>query len=122
VPSGAQNIEFIDIWRFVISSGLPATLQRSNSFGSMKPGELRQRADHYRGLKGRVSDPRALQAISELVDEFEAEAAALEKRGLVRRRAFEIWLQRGCPEGRDVEHWLLAERELAEKDQSTRRI
>jgi hypothetical protein len=43
-----------------------------------KSGELRQRAEHYRGLKGRVSDRRALQAITELVDEFETEAAALE--------------------------------------------
>jgi hypothetical protein len=86
-----------------------------------KSGELRQRAKHYRGLKGRVSDRRALQAISELADEFETEAAALEKRCLVRTRAFEIWLERGCPEGRDVENWLLAEQELAGTDQAGRR-
>jgi hypothetical protein len=87
-----------------------------------KSGELRQRAEHYRGLKGRVSDSRALQAISELADEFETEAAALEKCCFVRRRAFEIWLERGCPEGRDIEHWLLAERELAGTDQPGRRV
>jgi hypothetical protein len=81
-----------------------------------KPGELRQRAAHYRGLKARVSDRRALQALSELADEFEMTAAELEKRCLIRRRAFEIWIERGCPEERDVEHWLLAERELAGTD------
>jgi Protein of unknown function (DUF2934) len=87
-----------------------------------KSSELRQRAEHYRGLSGRVSDRRALQAISELADEFEAKAAAQERFCLVRRRAFEIWIERGCPEGRDVEHWLLAERELAGTDHSGRRI
>jgi hypothetical protein len=87
-----------------------------------KSGELPQRAEHYRGLKARISDRRALQAISELADEFETEAAALEKRCLVRRRAFEIWIERGCPEGRDVEHWLLAERELVGTDQPGRLI
>jgi hypothetical protein len=87
-----------------------------------KPSELRQRAEHYRRLKGRVSDRRALQALSELADEFEMMADKLEKRCLVRRRAFEIWLERGCPEGRDVQHWLLAERELAGGDQPGRRI
>jgi len=28
-------------------------------------------------------------------------------------RAYEIWLQSGCPGGRDAEHWLQAERELS---------
>jgi hypothetical protein len=63
-----------------------------------KSGELRRRAENYRRLKDRVSDRRALQAISELADEFETEAAALEKSCLVRKRAFELWLERGCPE------------------------
>jgi len=30
----------------------------------------------------------------------------------VRRRAFQIWLAQGCPQGRDKEHWHQAEAEL----------
>jgi hypothetical protein len=30
----------------------------------------------------------------------------------VRARAFEIWQAEGCPEGRDMEHWIRAEAEL----------
>jgi len=102
---------------------IAATLGPPSSCGPMKKsGELRQRAEHYRGLKRHISDRRALQAIGELADEFETEAAALEKCCLVRRRAFEIWLERGCPEGRDTEHWLLAEWELAGTDQPGQRI
>lgn len=28
------------------------------------------------------------------------------------QKAYEIWKSEGCPTGRDMEHWLLAEREL----------
>ncbi len=31
----------------------------------------------------------------------------------VARRAFELWVQQGCPHGRDFDHWLQAERELS---------
>ncbi|MTJ79694.1 MAG: DUF2934 domain-containing protein [Telmatospirillum sp.] len=30
----------------------------------------------------------------------------------IRQRAFEIWQAQGCPEGRDLDHWLQAEVEL----------
>lgn len=32
---------------------------------------------------------------------------------LVARRAYEIWLAQGRPHGQDKEHWLAAEKELA---------
>ena len=31
----------------------------------------------------------------------------------IRCRAYELWKTDGCIDGRDVEHWLQAERELA---------
>jgi len=31
----------------------------------------------------------------------------------ITQRAFEIYRQRGCPEGKDLEHWLEAERQLS---------
>jgi hypothetical protein len=43
-------------------------------------GELRQRAERYRRLKKEISDPTAVQAISDLAGEFEMTAAELEKR------------------------------------------
>lgn len=30
----------------------------------------------------------------------------------IRERAYQLWEVDGCPEGRDREHWLRAEREL----------
>ena len=30
----------------------------------------------------------------------------------IAHRAWEIWQHEGCPEGRDMEHWLQAEKEL----------
>lgn len=37
--------------------------------------------------------------------------ANLERR--IRERAFQIWIEEGQPRGRDKEHWLIAEAELA---------
>ncbi|HZX43536.1 MAG TPA: DUF2934 domain-containing protein [Myxococcaceae bacterium] len=31
----------------------------------------------------------------------------------IARRAYEIWQQSGCPQGRDTENWAQAERELS---------
>lgn len=35
----------------------------------------------------------------------------------VRERAYEIWKNAGCPEGRSAEHWLQAEAEIASEEQ-----
>jgi hypothetical protein len=32
--------------------------------------------------------------------------------GAIAQRAYEIWKETGCPNGRDQEHWFRAEREL----------
>jgi len=32
--------------------------------------------------------------------------------GAIAQRAYEIWKENGCPNGRDQEHWFRAEREL----------
>jgi hypothetical protein len=80
-------------------------------------GELRQRAERYRRLKRQISDPATVQAICDLADEFDMTAEELEKRHQVRKRAHEIWVQHGRPEGRDVEFWLKAEGELARQRQ-----
>jgi hypothetical protein len=37
--------------------------------------------------------------------------AALERR--IKERAFKIWLDEGCPDGRDKEHWEQAKREIS---------
>jgi hypothetical protein len=78
--------------------------------------ELRQLAERYRQLRRQISDPAAVQAICDLAGEFEVTAAGLERRHHIRERAHEIWVERGRREGRDVEFWLKAERELAVQD------
>ena len=40
-------------------------------------------------------------------------------RSLVAQRAYEIWQREGCPEGRDMEHWLRAESELGTASELT---
>jgi hypothetical protein len=84
-------------------------------------GELRQRAARYQRLKRQISDPAALQAIGELAGEIEMTAAELEKRHLIRERAYEIWIERGRPAECDVENWIAAERELAALGHHTQR-
>lgn len=74
--------------------------------------ELRQQAQRYRRLNRQMTDPATMHAICELAGELELTAAELEKRHSIRERAHEIWIERGCPEGCDVEFWLAAEREL----------
>jgi Protein of unknown function (DUF2934) len=82
--------------------------------------ELRQRAERYRQLTKHVTDPRAVRAICELANEFDMTAAQLEWQRLVRERAHKLWLEQGCPEGRQLEHWTAAERELADEGQDDR--
>ena len=79
-----------------------------------KAGELRRRAERYRRLRMQINDPTALKAICAVADELEMTAEEIERRHHIRERAHEIWIERGRPEGRDVEFWLAAERELAE--------
>ena len=81
--------------------------------------ELRQRAERYRRLKRQITDPAAVRAICDVAAEYEMTAAELEKRHLIRELAHKIWIERGRPEGRDVECWLAAEREL---EGDTRRV
>lgn len=33
----------------------------------------------------------------------------------IRKRSYEIWLQEGCPDGRDLDHWLRAKDALREE-------
>jgi Protein of unknown function (DUF2934) len=85
-----------------------------------RAGELRQQAERYRRLKQQISDPAAMQAICDLAGEYEMTAAELEKHQQTCERAHEIWIERGRPDGRDVEFWLAAEREI--EGQPARRI
>jgi hypothetical protein len=78
-----------------------------------RAGELRKRAEGYRRMKKLVTDDRAGKALDELAEESEMTAAELEKRHQTRERAHALWIERGRPEGRDVEFWLVAEAELA---------
>jgi hypothetical protein len=38
----------------------------------------------------------------------------------IERRAYSLWVEAGCPQGRDVELWLAAERELLDQIQLRR--
>jgi hypothetical protein len=78
----------------------------------MKARELRERAERFLRLRRMIRDPAAEKAIREVASELEVTAEGLERQQLIHERAHEIWIQHGRPEGRDVEFWLAAEREV----------
>ena len=82
-----------------------------------RAGELRQRAERYRRLRMQIIDPAALKAISEVADGLDMTAEEMERRRSIRERAHAMWVEHGRPEGRDVEFWLAAERELKTRRQ-----
>ena len=77
-----------------------------------RAGELRQQAERHRRLKRQVSDPAAVKAMRDLACEFESDRSGVGKTPRISERAHEIWIEQGRPEGRDLEFWLAAEREL----------
>ena len=44
------------------------------------------------------------------------EQQSADRRAEVERRAYELYLERGCRDGQDLGDWLTAERELTEAD------
>jgi hypothetical protein len=50
-------------------------------------------------------DPRILSGVTEMADRDD----------LIRERAYQIWQERGQPEGCADDHWLAAEQELADE-------
>lgn len=48
---------------------------------------------------------------------FPSQTRALPLREEIEHRAYEIWEREGRPEGRDIEHWFAAERQLLGADE-----
>ncbi len=81
------------------------------------PDDLRREAARYRRLATQILDRRAIQALTDLAAEYEATAAALERSERIRKRAYQMWEEQGCPHGLRVDHWVAAEHELAEDEE-----
>jgi hypothetical protein len=82
--------------------------------------ELERRLEQTQRLSMLAGDPTTRQRLTELRDEL---VEALERfpnrrehitEDQVRERAHDLWELQGCPQGRDEEFWLSAERELVE--------
>jgi hypothetical protein len=43
-----------------------------------------------------------------------------QKEQAIRERAYAIWKEEGCPDGKDLEHWLRAEAEINSDDQESK--
>jgi len=80
------------------------------------PHELRREAERFRRLATDIDDPWTIEALRELAVEYEELAGVLDRQELVRRRAYEMWEQQGRPHGRHADHWIVAERELADAE------
>jgi hypothetical protein len=62
------------------------------------------------GMSGARSKQRAARSIAPLSASAQREPTITREQ--IARRAYEIWQARGCPHGRDIDHWLEAERQL----------
>jgi hypothetical protein len=80
------------------------------------PHELRREAEQFRRLATDIDDRWTMEALRELADDYEGLALVLERQELVRKRAYEMWEQQGRPHGRHADHWVAAERELADAE------
>jgi Protein of unknown function (DUF2934) len=80
---------------------------------------LLAKAHRYRDLARWLGDGETVQRISAFSQELKQQARALAKpnEDLVRKRAWEIWEEHGCPSGRDEEFWFQAEREFREAEE-----
>ena len=80
---------------------------------------LLAKAHRYRDLARWLGDGETAQRISAFSQELKQQARALAKptEDLVRKRAWEIWEEHGCPFGRDEEFWFQAEREFREAEE-----
>jgi DNA invertase Pin-like site-specific DNA recombinase len=54
----------------------------------------------------------AVQSIHEEAGKLKMTAEEIERQQNIRERAYEIWIEHGRPEGRDLQFWLAAEREV----------
>jgi uncharacterized protein (DUF169 family) len=77
-----------------------------------KASELRQRAERFLRMLRLIGDPAAVNAIYEEAGKLNMTAEEMERRHDIRECAHEIWIEHGRPEGRDIEFWLAAEREV----------
>jgi Protein of unknown function (DUF2934) len=80
------------------------------------PHELRREAERFRKLATDLVDRWLIEAFRELAVEYERLAVALDRQQLVRRCAYKIWEQEGRPHGRHADHWVAAERKLADAE------
>jgi Protein of unknown function (DUF2934) len=89
------------------------------------PQHLREDAARFRRLKSSTVDPRIIEAIDGLVEEYEAtvgklenEATASERVRRIRERAYRMWEEQGRPDGLHAQHWHDAEGEEEETEAS----
>ena len=80
---------------------------------------LLAKAHRYRDLARWLGDGETVQRITAFSQELKQQARALAKpnEDLIRKRAWEIWEEHGCPSGRDKEFWFQAEREFREAEE-----
>ncbi len=62
------------------------------------------------GVSARKPRPRAASSLESASSSTKRQATPSKEE--IAKRAYDIWLSRGCEAGHDVEHWLEAERQL----------
>jgi hypothetical protein len=60
--------------------GVIPSARQMTRIGMTKPGELRAAAQRYREIGKRITDPRTIDALAELAQEYERMADEIERR------------------------------------------
>jgi hypothetical protein len=84
--------------------------------GEDDPRELKRKIDQADGIASRVLDPTTVERLGSWAAELRGRLKRIlsERRTKedIAARARELWEQKGRPEGRDLEFWLQAEKEI----------
>jgi len=85
------------------------------------PRELELKIEQATRIASRLNDQTTVERLwawaEELKQKLRQRLEARHRRQAISARAHEIWEQSGCPSGRDLEFWLQAESEIAERNQ-----
>lgn len=92
---------------------------------AMSAVDEQQKIEHQIELATRaaalVKDEPTVHRLRGFAEELRRKLRRMMRRGKVRARAYELWEQAGRPEGRDLEFWLGAERQIEDDRDEQRR-
>ena len=95
------------------------TTDKTSGFANEVMGKIKQGIGSVAGSEklkeeGAVQEQkgRGQKIFGDAGDDVDRSAPGFNREGQIRERAYSIWEQQGCPDGREHDHWGQAEREI----------